>query len=231
MTIHDEETAGVAALEPVIDDLVRRLTLEAKVRLLSGADNFSLHADASIGLEGLVLSDGPTGVRGEIVVGGRESCLLPNASLLAQTWNPEALAEAVDAFAGLDRELLVHPGVAVGAGHVADRPGQRGGEHLAVLDELDEPRPGAVHAQGAQTAATAAPAPAGGLLVSTEKVVVPLAVALLLASGGLVVVLGRLAEKAREFAEIRAMPHYDGPGVVRTAAAALASAERIRPPS
>jgi hypothetical protein len=40
-----------------------------------------------------------------------------------------------------------------------------------------------------------------------------------------------LAEKAREFAEIRAMPHYDGPGVVRTAAAALASAERIRPPS
>ena len=94
MTIHDEETAGVAALEPVIDDLVRRLTLEAKVRLLSGADNFSLHADASIGLEGLVLSDGPTGVRGEIVVGGRESCLLPNASLLAQTWNPEALAEA-----------------------------------------------------------------------------------------------------------------------------------------
>jgi beta-glucosidase len=94
MTIHEEEAAGVAAFESVIAGLVRRLTLEAKVRLLSGADNFSLHADASIGLEGLVLSDGPTGVRGEIVVGGRESCLLPNASLLAQTWNPEALAEA-----------------------------------------------------------------------------------------------------------------------------------------
>jgi hypothetical protein len=39
-----------------------------------------------------------------------------------------------------------------------------------------------------------------------------------------------LAEKARAYPEIRAMPHYDGSGVVRTAAAALASAERIRPP-
>ncbi|WP_406250233.1 glycoside hydrolase family 3 C-terminal domain-containing protein [Microbacterium sp. M] len=64
------------------------------MRLLSGADNFSLHADDSIGLDSLVLSDGPTGVRGEIVVGGRESCLLPNASLLAQTWNRDALTEA-----------------------------------------------------------------------------------------------------------------------------------------
>ncbi len=70
------------------------LPLEQKVRLLSGASSFSLSGDETIGLEPVVLSDGPTGVRGDVVVGGRESCLLPNASLLAQTWNDEALIQA-----------------------------------------------------------------------------------------------------------------------------------------
>ncbi|MEV4777173.1 glycoside hydrolase family 3 protein [Microbacterium sp. LWH12-1.2] len=94
MSIQDEPNPEGARIEGLFDDLLRRLTLEEKLRLLSGADNFSLHAEETIGLDGLVLSDGPTGVRGEVVVGGRESCLLPNASLLAQTWNREALAEA-----------------------------------------------------------------------------------------------------------------------------------------
>src|SRR5699024_5365273 len=40
-----------------------------------------------------------SGVRGDVVVGGRESCLLPNASLLAQTWDQHALAEVGDILA------------------------------------------------------------------------------------------------------------------------------------
>ncbi len=39
-----------------------------------------------------------------------------------------------------------------------------------------------------------------------------------------------LAEKARVYPPIKALPHYDGPRVVRTAREALASAERIAPP-
>jgi beta-glucosidase len=76
-----------------IDEAVQSLDLTGKIRLLSGAKMFSLWGDASIGLDEIVMSDGPTGVRGEEVVGGRESCLLPNATLLAQTWNSGVLDE------------------------------------------------------------------------------------------------------------------------------------------
>ncbi|MBL0707141.1 glycoside hydrolase family 3 C-terminal domain-containing protein [Sinomonas cellulolyticus] len=79
--------------EDSVENAIRSLDLTAKVRLLSGARMFSLHAEASIGLEEIVMSDGPTGVRGEAVVGGRESCLLPSASLLAQTWDRQVLEE------------------------------------------------------------------------------------------------------------------------------------------
>jgi hypothetical protein len=41
---------------------VQRLTLEEKVALLSGHDKWSLPAVSAIGLESIVVSDGPTGV-------------------------------------------------------------------------------------------------------------------------------------------------------------------------
>ncbi len=82
-----------------IEAAITALSLEQKVRLLSGAESFALAANESIGLAAIVLSDGPTGVRGPVVVGGRESCLLPNASLLAQTWSTGALAEAATVLA------------------------------------------------------------------------------------------------------------------------------------
>ncbi|WP_427017312.1 glycoside hydrolase family 3 C-terminal domain-containing protein [Pseudarthrobacter sp. P1] len=77
----------------LIDEAVRSLDLAGKIRLLSGAKMFSLWPEESIGLTEIVMSDGPTGVRGEEVVGGRESCLLPNATLLAQSWSSEVLDE------------------------------------------------------------------------------------------------------------------------------------------
>jgi len=39
-----------------------------------------------------------------------------------------------------------------------------------------------------------------------------------------------LGERAATYPEIRMMPHYDGPNVCRTAAEALASAEKMAPP-
>ena len=44
---------------------VGSLSLEQKVRLLTGADFWSLHAEPAVGLRRLVVSDGPAGVRGE----------------------------------------------------------------------------------------------------------------------------------------------------------------------
>src|SRR5260370_11675351 len=41
--------------------LVARLTLEQKVRLLTGADSWKLYGEGSVGLRPMVLSDGPAG--------------------------------------------------------------------------------------------------------------------------------------------------------------------------
>ncbi|MDN5724311.1 MAG: glycoside hydrolase family 3 C-terminal domain-containing protein [Propionibacteriales bacterium] len=74
-------------------DRIKVLDLPAKVRLLTGASGFSLHAEDRIGLAEMHVSDGPTGVRGLTFIGGREVTLFPNATLLASTWDPEVLAE------------------------------------------------------------------------------------------------------------------------------------------
>jgi beta-glucosidase len=75
------------------DDLIAALDLPAKVRLLTGATAFTLAPEAAIGLGELRLSDGPTGVRGLKFSGGRTVALLPNATLLASSWNVATAAE------------------------------------------------------------------------------------------------------------------------------------------
>ncbi|TNC23995.1 glycoside hydrolase family 3 protein [Amycolatopsis alkalitolerans] len=76
-----------------IDKAIAALSLPAKVRLLTGAAMFSLRPEPEIGLAELVLSDGPTGVRGTRFTGGPIACLLPNATLIAQHWDTRTAAE------------------------------------------------------------------------------------------------------------------------------------------
>ena len=73
----------------VMDDL----TLERKVRLLTGASMFTLRGDDEIGLAPMAFSDGPTGVRGLDFTGGPVTCLFPNATLLASSWRTETAEE------------------------------------------------------------------------------------------------------------------------------------------
>ncbi|MGD7787669.1 glycoside hydrolase family 3 C-terminal domain-containing protein [Propionibacteriaceae bacterium Y1700] len=74
-------------------ELIQCLDLISKVRLLTGGSGFSLRPEERIGLAEMHVSDGPTGVRGLIFIGGREVTLFPNATLLASTWDPAVLAE------------------------------------------------------------------------------------------------------------------------------------------
>lgn len=76
-----------------IDQAIARLDLATKVRLLTGATMFSLHAEPRCGLAELRLSDGPTGVRGTEFLDAPTACLLPNATLLAQHWDAGVAAE------------------------------------------------------------------------------------------------------------------------------------------
>lgn len=73
-------------------DLLDRLDLEAKVRLLTGETFFTLHGEPSIGLSPMAFSDGPTGVRG-VEFGAVRASLLPNATLLAASWSEDTAHE------------------------------------------------------------------------------------------------------------------------------------------
>src|SRR6478752_6309552 len=67
--------------------LVSRLTLEQKVRLLTGADFWALYDEPAIGLRRIVTSDGPAGVRGEHWDEREPSANVPSPAALAATWD------------------------------------------------------------------------------------------------------------------------------------------------
>ncbi|MGZ8647329.1 MAG: beta-glucosidase [Solirubrobacteraceae bacterium] len=69
-----------------------RLSLEQKVRLLTGADFWSLYHEPAAGLRRLVVSDGPAGVRGETWDERDTSANVPSPTALAATWD-EPLVE------------------------------------------------------------------------------------------------------------------------------------------
>lgn len=85
--------------------LVERLDLEEKVRLLTGATAWRLHAIERLGLRSLVVSDGPVGVRGTGETPGETSLLFPSPSALAATWDVAAAAALGSLFA---REARAH---------------------------------------------------------------------------------------------------------------------------
>jgi beta-glucosidase len=66
---------------------LEKLDLEQKIRLLTGADFWSLHPEPEIGLRRLVTSDGPAGVRGELWDERSTSANVPSPTALAATWD------------------------------------------------------------------------------------------------------------------------------------------------
>jgi beta-glucosidase len=65
------------------------VSLAQKVRLLTGADFWSLHPEPAVGLRRIVVSDGPAGVRGERWDERDASTNVPSATGLAATWNED----------------------------------------------------------------------------------------------------------------------------------------------
>ncbi len=75
-----------------ITELVAKLTLAEKARVVSGETMWKTYALPSIGLRSMTLSDGPSGVRGPIWDERLPSLTLPSASCVSATWNRAALA-------------------------------------------------------------------------------------------------------------------------------------------
>jgi len=91
-----------------LDDLLGKLTLASKVRLLTGATFFTLHEEPSIELASMAVSDGPTGARGVAFSSGPRASLLPNATLVAASWSEEILHEVGDLLADEAERQHVH---------------------------------------------------------------------------------------------------------------------------
>ncbi|MFZ0542027.1 MAG: glycoside hydrolase family 3 C-terminal domain-containing protein [Candidatus Sulfotelmatobacter sp.] len=101
--------ASQAALEARVDSMLKQLSLEEKIDLLGGVDDFYIRAIPRIGLPRLKMADGPVGVRNygpSTVFGGIG---------LAATWDP-ALAQRIGTVIGEDARargvhFMLGPGV------------------------------------------------------------------------------------------------------------------------
>jgi beta-glucosidase len=89
-----EESVTRAIQEAAIQEAMARLDLATKVRILSGQDMWSLPGVPEIGLESLVMSDGPIGVRGTQWSAADPSIALPSPTALAATWDTDLARRA-----------------------------------------------------------------------------------------------------------------------------------------
>lgn len=97
-----------AAHEAAVDAALGRLDLDTKTRLLAGQDFWSLPAIPEIGLDSLVMSDGPIGVRGVRSTSEDPSIALPSPTALSATWDPSLAVRAGQLLAQEARRKGVH---------------------------------------------------------------------------------------------------------------------------
>ncbi|MCX5441898.1 glycoside hydrolase family 3 protein [Streptomyces sp. NBC_00063] len=101
---HPDQPDYAAAVEAALG----RLDLDTKTRLLAGQDLWSLPAVPEIGLESVVMSDGPVGVRGPEFDPDDPALTLPSPTALAATWSPELARTAGRALAQEAHRKGVH---------------------------------------------------------------------------------------------------------------------------
>ncbi|MEV7731187.1 glycoside hydrolase family 3 C-terminal domain-containing protein [Streptomyces sp. NPDC088921] len=102
------EAPADQARETAVEAALAGLDLDAKARLLAGQDMWTLPALPEIGLDSLVMSDGPIGVRGVRWSADDPSIALPSPTALAATWDPELARRAGVLLAQEARRKGVH---------------------------------------------------------------------------------------------------------------------------
>ncbi len=99
-------------LDHQVENLLGELSLEEKVRLLSGQDFWTLPALERVGIPSLRMSDGPTGLRSS---NSDPATVFPVGVALAATWNRELVAEVSAAMGreaiAYEVDVLLAPGV------------------------------------------------------------------------------------------------------------------------
>lgn len=107
-----------------IEDLIKQLTIEEKASLCSGMNRWKTEQIDRLGIESIIMSDGPHGVRKpnseddfgmHDVSDNRAATCFPTASAMASSWDRELFFEVGEALAkeakALDVQILLGPGV------------------------------------------------------------------------------------------------------------------------
>jgi beta-glucosidase len=90
-----------------IERLIGAMTLDEKTSLTGGASMWYLPPIERLGIPALKVSDGPSGVRGDSLV-GRRSLSLPCGTAVGSTWNPELTRQLGGVLAAEARSKGVH---------------------------------------------------------------------------------------------------------------------------
>ena len=137
-------------------DLLAALSLDDKVRLLTGADNWRTCPLPAIGLRAMVVSDGPAGVRGITMDERNPSASLPCPSALGATWDPD-LVQTLAAALGTEArskgvDILLAPTINVMRTPLGGRGFESFGEDPALISRLAVAFVRGLHQAGAAAA-------------------------------------------------------------------------------
>jgi beta-glucosidase len=94
-------------LESEIELLLGAMTLDEKTSLTAGANMWYLPPVERLGIPALKVSDGPSGVRGDSLI-GRRSLSVPCGTAVGSTWNPDLVRRLGDVLAAEARSKNVH---------------------------------------------------------------------------------------------------------------------------
>ena len=95
-----------------IESLIKELTLEEKVSILSGSSAWHTTAVPRLNIPRVKMTDGPIGARGDSVSGATSACF-PSASCLSSSWDKESVEEIAKAIGveakSKDADVLLGP--------------------------------------------------------------------------------------------------------------------------
>jgi beta-glucosidase len=94
-------------IEARVDELIAAMTLDEKVSLTAGAGLWYLPPVERLGIPALKVSDGPSGVRGDSLI-GRRSLSLPCGMTIGSTWNTELVGRLGEVLAAEAKSKGVH---------------------------------------------------------------------------------------------------------------------------
>jgi beta-glucosidase len=89
-----------ATVEAAVEKAIAGLSLETKVRLLTGRNFWATYDAPEIGLRPVIVSDGPAGVKGGSAQGTETTTSLPSPTAIAASWDEELVARIGGLLAG-----------------------------------------------------------------------------------------------------------------------------------